>query len=440
MNPNNTELYEFYKQALHIMDNRFRPNDEDVTFTIRDKIITPYESQIYMAKNKFMQVVKSYMSRNASKLGMRYPVSKLPFLKSDMDMVFNACKISKELIYNESIKIDANDIDTGNHLIQEPFNMMCTIAIHVFLKRDKKLQKQIMDIMHGKDLDDKVKYSSPVYFLALYLAMHFYSALYNKFWKYDPTEDVMDYTIEHMSNKFIIRKCQNILEFITYHSETNVENMLDRLIRGSDVDLIYFYSNLNNRISHALRTIANNYYENKEKGNTIGHEDANRVNEEGKFFVGDTTSVSADVEQTTRRITTRFFSESVINDKLVTAACAKTKFSKAKFLIIVQKLRENHDNDPIIRNIIANIVSYYLVKFGGKIENLKSNQFLLTMFKVYSISNTKDEFVIGIKNQLNELIKNNLAAIIDEGNQNLIDRCRTSCFQYFVLYIAANSK
>lgn len=440
MNPNNTELYEFYKQALHIMDNRFRPNDEDVTFTIRDKIIIPYESQIYMAKNKFMQVVKSYMSRNASKLGMRYPVSKLPFLKSDMDMIFNACKINKELIYNESVKIDANDIDTGNHLIQEPFNMMCTIAIHVFLKRDKKLQKQIMDIMHGKDLDDKVKYSSPVYFLALYLAMHFYSALYNKFWKYDPTEDVMDYTIEHMSNKFIIRKCQNILEFITYHSETNVENMLDRLIRGSDVDLIYFYSNLNNRISHALRTIANNYYENKEKGNAVGHEDANRVNEEGKFFVGDTTSVSADVEQTTRRITTRFFSESVINDKLVTAACAKTKFSKAKFLIIVQKLRENHDNDPIIRNIIANIVSYYLVKFGGKIENLKSNQFLLTMFKVYSISNTKDEFVIGIKNQLNELIKNNLAAIIDEGNQNLIDRCRTSCFQYFVLYIAANSK
>ena len=177
-----------------------------------------------------------------------------------------------------------------------------------------------------------------------------------------------------------------------------------------------------------------------EKGNTIGHEDANRVNEEGKFFVGDTTSVTADVEQTTRRITTRFFSESVINDKLVTAACAKTKFSKAKFLIIVQKLRENHDNDPIIRNIIANIVSYYLVKFGGKIENLKSNQFLLTMFKVYSISNTKDEFVIGIKNQLNELIKNNLAAIIDEGNQNLIDRCRTSLYQYFTLYIAANSK
>ena len=30
--------------------------------------------------------------------------------------------------------------------------------------------------------------------------------------------------------------------------------------------------------------------------------------------------------------------------------------------------------------------------------------------------------------------------IIDEGNKNLIDRCKTSIYNYFVLYIAANSK
>jgi len=440
MNPNNTELYEFYKQNLHIMDSKFRPNDEDITYDIRDKIITPYESQIYMAKNRIMAIIKSYMSKNASKLGVRYPTSKIPFLKSDMEILFSACKVPRDLVYNESIKINANDIDTGNHLIQEPFNMLCTIAIHVFLKRDKSLQKQITDIMKGKHLDDKIKYSSPVYFLALYLAIHFYSALYNKFWKYDPNEDVMDYTIEHMSNKFIIRKCQNILEFITYHSETNVENMMDRILRASDVDLIYFYSNLNNRISHALRTIANNYYDNKEKGNAVGHEDANRENDEGKFFVGDTASISADVEQTTRRITTRFFSETVLSDQLVTASCARSKFSKAKFVLIIQKLRENHDNDPIIRNIIASIISYYLVTFNGKIENLKSNQFLLQMFKVYAISNTKDKFVLDTKAQLDNLIKTNLSTIIDEMNQNLVDRCRSSLYQFFVLYIAANSK
>ena len=212
------------------------------------------------------------------------------------------------------------------------------------------------------------------------------------------------------------------------------------MLRASDVDLIYFYSNLNNRIGHALRTIANNYYENKENENRIGHDNSSQTNDEGKFFVGDTASISADVETVTRRITSRFFSETVLNDKLVSTACYKTKFSKAKFILIIQKLRENHENDQFITNIFANIISYYLVKFNGTIDTLKSNNFLIQMFKVYSISNTKDPFVIGVKEQLTKLIKTNLSLIIDEGNKNLIDRCKTSIYNYFVLYIAANSK
>ena len=440
MNPKNTELYEFYKQNLHIENKSFRPNDEDVTFRIKSTIIEPYEPMIYAAGNKINNIVQSYLTRSASKLGMKYPVSKVPFLKSDMDWLFNVCKVDKNIVYNESMKITANDIDPSNHLIQEPFNMLCVIIAHVFLKRDKRLQGLILDIAKGKHLDDKIKYASPVYRVVLYLAIHFYSALYNKYWKYDPTEDVMDYTIEHMSNKFIIRKCQNIFEFITYHSETNVENMMDRLLRASDVDLIYFYSNLNNRISHALRTIANNYYANKEAGNQVGHENANRVSDEGKFFVGDTTSISADVENTTRRTVTRFFSESVLNDKLVAGACARTKFSKAKFVLIMQKIRENHENDDIIHDIFASIISYYLIKFQGRIENLKSNNFLLQMFKVYSISNTKDDFVVKIKDELTKLIKKNANTILDEGNANIVDRAKASCFNYFVLYIAACAK
>lgn len=440
MNPNNKELYEYYKQQLHVLDDKFRPNDEDVTFHIKSKIIIPYEANILKAKSKIFTIVRSYMAKNSAKLGARYPTSKIPFLKSDMDIVFSACGIDRNKLYEECMKIDANDIDTKNHLIQEAFNMMCVIIAHVFLKNDKILQNQIMDIAKGKMLDDKIKYNSVVYIIILYLALHLYSAQYMKFWKYDTIPEVMDYTIEHMSNKFIIRKCQNILEFITYHSETNIENMVDRLLRASDVDLIYFYSNLNNRIGHALRTIANNYYENKENENRIGHDNSSQTNDEGKFFVGDTASISADVETVTRRITSRFFSETVLNDKLVSTACYKTKFSKAKFILIIQKLRENHENDQFITNIFANIISYYLVKFNGTIDTLKSNNFLIQMFKVYSISNTKDPFVIGVKEQLTKLIKTNLSLIIDEGNKNLIDRCKTSIYNYFVLYIAANSK
>lgn len=441
MNPNNTELYKFYKDQLHVgQTDKFRPNDEDVTYTIRENIVIPNETKILKAKSKIFSIVKSFLAKNGSKLGLRYPTNRIPFLKSDMDILFTACGIKRQDLYEACISIKANDIDTKNHLIQEPFNMLCTIVGHVFLRNDKNLMNAIMSIAKGKIPDDKYKYSTVTYQIILYLTLHFYSALFIKYWKFDPVEAVMDYTIENMSNKYIIRKCQNILEFICYHSETNIENMIDRLYRGSDVDLIYFFSNLNNRLSHAMRTIANAYYENKENKNYVSTDSASRTNDEGKFYVGDTASVSADIINTVNRIVSRFFSEDVIDDRLVGPACAKTKFSKAKFIIILQRIKENHQNDVVIKNIFTAIISYYITTLNGEIDNIKSNKFLVDMFRVYSISNTNNDFLNVLKNQLSKLVKLNAKAIIDESNGSLVDRCKTSLYNFFILYIAANSK
>lgn len=440
MNKNNPELWKYYTENLHILDNRFRPNDEEISFELKNSLIIPNEAKILRSKNKLINIVKSYMTKSASKLGTRYPLDKIPFLRSDMDILFTACGINKDIVYNAANNITANGIDSKNHLIQEPFNLMCVIIAHVFLKNDKKLLQSIYDIAKGKYIPEQEKYASIVYLIILYLGLHFYSALFIKYWKYGANESVMDYTVENMSNKFIIRKCQNILEFIQYHTETNIENMIDRLLRASDVDLVYFYSNLNNRMSHAMRTIANNYYENKEKQNYISNEDASKVNDEGKFYVGDTTSVSADIELVSRKIISRFFSEDIISESIASAACVKTKFSKTKFIIILQRIKENNKNDAIIKNIFSNIIGYYFTVLKGSVSNIKSNKFIVDMYKVYSISNTNDKFVLTVKQELTELIKNNSKEILDEGNANIIERAKSSIYNYFILYIAANSK
>lgn len=440
MNPSNTELWKFYTDNLHVGDQKFRPNDEEVTFELKNSLIIPNEAKILKAKNKIVNVVKSYMGKTAAKFGARYPLDKIPFLRSDMDILFTACGISKDVVYKAADSVTANGIDSKNHLIQEPFNLMCVMIAHVYLKNDPKLVQAINDIAKGKYIPEQTKYASVVYLIILYLGMHFYSALFIKYWKYGANEAVMDYTVENMSNKFIIRKCQNLLEFIQYHTETNIENMVDRLLRASDVDLIYFYSNLNNRMSHAMRTIANNYYDNKEKQNYISNEDTSRINDEGKFFVGDTTSVSADIESTTRRILSRFFSEDVVNERIANAACVKTKFSKVKFMIILQRIKENTKNDALIKSIFTNIITYYLAVLKGSTKNIKSNSFIVDMYKVYSISNTNDKLVLAIKQELSDLVKNNSKEILDEGNSNIIERAKSSIYNYLILYIAANSK
>ncbi len=442
MNINTTseDLLNFYKQNLHTLHpEKFRPNDEDVTFTVRDNFIQLYERNILMAKNKLITIVKQYLAKNSSKYGARYPIERIPFMKSDMDIVFRACKVDPKELYNVTTAIDANNIDTDNHLIQNPFNIMCSIIAHVFFKNDKPLIAKVKNAENVM-IPDPVKYQSPTYLIALYLTCYYYSKNYARYWKYDPDKNVMDYTIENMSNKYIIKKCTCLMDFNQYHSETNVENMWDRLLRGSDVDLIYFFSNLNNRISHALRTLATEYYKNKEEGNRSGNDSLTYVNGEGKTVMNDEmNSLSSDVVNTVRRITNSFFSETIISDKLVTVACGKTKYSKAKFLVILNRIRENRESDKYVYDIISSVLGYYLTH-GGTVAKLKSNDFVLSSIKVYGISNTNDEFVLTLKKNLDTLVKLNSKDILSEGSNSAVERCRTSLFYYIVLYIAANSQ
>lgn len=427
-----------YGKAFHPTDTNLRVNEEEVTFTILNEIVIPSAANILRAKSKINSVVKSYIAKNSSKLGTRHPSTKILFTDSDKNAIFNAVGIKREDLLKVIKKVDANDIDTSNHLFADEFISMCVIIAGVYLKNDKKLLEKIKKC-DKVPLEDNEKYNdtTSLYYIILYLAIRLYGALYVKFWKYDPNEQVMDYTMESLSGKFLMKKMNNMLEFLKYCADSNVENMWDRLTRMSDVDIFYFSSNLNNRISHALKIIAQKYYEDFKNGNKIGSDDAKKTNtEDGKQYIGDVASISSDLVQSVRKVINAFYSESIIDPQLLEMSCNRTKLSKSRMLLILKALRENKKSEIIIKSLFNDIIAYYLTSLNGKINELRSSKFAVTMLKVYSVSNTKDQFVLSVKDNLDNLIKENLQTIIDCGNGNLRDRVKNSLYCYLVLFIA----
>ena len=105
-------------------------------------------------------------------------------------------------------------------------------------------------------------------------------------------------------------------------------------------------------------------------------------------------------------------------------------------LLILKTLRENKKSEVRIKELFNNTISYYLTTLGGKIDEIRSSKFAVAMIKAYSVSNTKDDFVLGIKDCLDHIIEENLDTIVEVGNKNLCDRTRNSLFTYFVLFIA----
>lgn len=403
-----------------------RVNDEDVTFNILNNIIIKYEKTFLANVNKVLTVIKRYLATNSSKLGVRAPTCKMPFTENDKHLLFMAAGVTEKELQEAINKIgSANNIDLRNKVINDTFNVLCTVLTATYYLADKNRNSKKKD------------FTKPYYYTCLYLGIRFYGRIYIDFFpKADPQPQIMDYTFENMSNKFHFKKANNIFEVIKYFSESNIENMWNRLERRSDVDIVYFNTNMYNRMHESMKKISTAFYKNKESGNYIGIETSNMKDENGDFYVGEVNNISAAIDTTVRKIVLRFISESVIDDTLLTAACSKTKFSKAKMLIILQRLREA--NDPLMHTILSEIICYYLITYKKPASSIKSSEFALSMIKVYGISNTKSDAVLRIKKDLGNLIKNNSENILKEGNANMLDRVKSALFVYLVLFIVKN--
>jgi hypothetical protein len=267
--------------------------------------------------------------------------------------------------------------------------------------------------------------------------MRYYCSIYYRtFPKADPSPDVMDYTIENLSKKFLLKKVNNIFDIIEYYSRTNIEYQEHRLLRGADVDYVYFCTSLETRLSGFMKSLATQFYKNKEEKRKTQTETASRQDEEGEFFVGQTSNISAVIESTVRKIITKFVSDTTVDQSILNYACAKTSFSKPKFAIIINRIREN--NDSKLRDVLSNIIMFYLIDSKKDITSIRSREFITSMINLYSVSNTKNEIIIKIKALLEEIIKENSDNILKEGNKNMLDRVKTSLYYYLVLFIAKN--
>lgn len=407
--------------------NGLRVNDDKVSFDVKTTLDSIYKLNALKMYKRVEAVVQNYMQKNMTPLGTRGPTMKVPFTESDKNALFKSINAEITVVQQAINKIHSNDIDLRNRVINDPFNMLCAYLAHVYFVNKDKFPKPKND------------WSYPHNYISLYLTIRMYgTCYYSQFKVCDPDPDVMDYTIEGLSNKFLFKRANNVFEVVRFFSETNVENMTDRLIRGADVDLVYYSTNLKTRISNMLKEIAKVYYPNYKDKNRITSETSSRVDEEGDFFVGETTNISSSVEIASRKIMTSFVGESMIDIDLVNAASNKAKVSKTKLMMIISRLKSKETNFSIIRNIFYSIITFYLTTFGKPISAIKSSHFVVETVKAYSISNTRVETILYLKEQITKLVLDNQEDILKEGNANMLDRFKSSVYIYLVLFISRN--
>ena len=274
-------------------------------------------------------------------------------------------------------------------------------------------------------------------FVRLYLGLRIYSICQRQIFKYVPKEDIMEYVISHLNNRYDIAKLKNIYVLIEDYVESNNKSLeIDfKIIRDNDV--YQWVSKMIRRFKSMLTYIYAEFDKARIEGKKTVTEDIENTNGEGKKYLTDTTSVSNTIENVVKTVIMNFIQDSEVRRELVRIACRKcNKVSEVKATLILNNIRKSSDGE-LMSIIIKDIVSYWIISLQQDVRTVHSIDFIKRCSSAYAISNTYDVFISDLKEKLNVLVTKYSSDYIDTEKRSTLNSFKQVVFLYMVFYISS---
>ena len=330
-------------------------------------------------KEAIIELTGNYMDKHSKELSSAGPVYQMTFGAAETKVLYDLFGLSPEIIvdtYNEVVK------ETYNGSISKFITGWVDNAPHKIL-----LLSILVDAVQNdyKDIIECVEYL---------WAFSEYPMLYKEFWKTGVKEDVMNYTIEHLGNKFKIKKMANLQELLKYDATKPIQSYIEKLKTGYDhvyIDLLY---RLRNQFRSTLRKIANEYYKNDAE-NASQHNNAVTF-DDGQ--IADSEGIGANMAQIVDRVLNKFASNE-INSAMIQSAAEGTSVDAGNLRNFIAQIYSTKNNKRDV--LIEDIIESYFKKFPA-VSELESGPFInyaLALFR--TIAGSKDPIHQEIRSILN---------------------------------------
>jgi hypothetical protein len=395
------------------------------SYLIKERIITRFEEHIVKQGKKISILVNDYFRRTAGLYATRGPCHRIPFTEADKDKLWRITGISKTALYDACKESGLLGVSKGTgvdfKVLGDMFNVLCSVVTFILWKYDHTYRYKKGEYRYYQ-------------YASLYLAGKFYTSIYYKYFKFDPDQTVMDFTIENMNNKFHIKGFNNVFDYIRNLSDTNLVNMTENLKRGADADILYYIQNLVSRINLGVKGVRREFEKNHKKGNKYEIDKTMRKNseEDETYLNDDAQSTSIDIETVSRKIMIAFMNESIVSDRYLTMAVYKRGISKGKLEAIINNIKE--DNPKTLVALIGEIVAYHL-QMGGSTSTIHSKEFLTKTVKAYTVSNTTNVHIVNVKKILHTLLLKYSTDYASTNRMATQSSFKSALFIYTVLFI-----
>ena len=370
-------------------------------YPVVEKALDKKENTI-MLKN----AVSDYLDRNNEKLTTIGPVYQTVFSDMDKEKLYNAIELRPEKILEVLRK--SPYVKADKYILKNPFNTGIALAIRYYtMKNNEEMVNACL----------------------IYMALAFYPSIFHKFFQFEPNEQIMNYTINNLSNKFKVKQLGTIYAALIDTAQGAYKLHKPRLVKGTDKDIVGFILDVKTRLNSLMRKISVEFYKVHEK-NLYLNTDYDSY-EEDNYHESDSNSYA--VERLTNAVVLKLVVDGP-NMKIVNTAAKICQVSVSELRNYVNSIVIN-DNREKIKQIVESILFLYLFDSQNTVNDIRNNnKFLLYCLEMYKKSNTTDKNIIKIKSILDEWLED-LGTYKKTQRLATINNFRRALFLFFVITI-----
>lgn len=359
---------------------------------------------------RFQTAVTNYLDKNMSKLSSSGPVYRTLFTEEDKKVVFDVTATSPELV--NKVLPDSTYIKNHWKNIASPFNVVCALII-TYAKRTK-----------NEDLAN---------IAVMYLTLSMYPSLHYKYFPYEPNPQIMDYTINNLSNKYKIKQLGTIWNALLDTAKVCDKTYSRNITRASDKDITDYIEAIKTRLNALLKKIKNEFQKNYTSKNILNVEQ----DYEDDATISRSESNSYIIERYANAIAMKL-TISGPDMKLINIASRINNISINELRTVTTNLTSEKQNAPDIKKLFINILTTFLTVEKHTIQEVKSSKFVVECLAIYKKSNVNNKNINEVKKLLEKWLNMYSEKYKKSNRVATLNNFKKALYTFFVFTIQAS--
>lgn len=354
--------------------------------------------------------ITKYIDKNSAILMTLNLSDRYSFNDIDRNLIYENCGLNRDMVLTE-VK-NFKGVAKNDVVKSEPFYCTCMLVVRELLKQKKENEaRKVMT----------------------YMSMMMYVILHGVFFKYKNNPKIMNYTLAHLDNSFLIRQMSSLLQWIDNNATTTLETYKSRIIKGDDDDIVWVIKADWDRLKGKMRKISNAYYDNWKSGNYLNEDDDSYSDSDFHEMDNNSYAISRLVTKTYIKLLNHQYDKTFLKYSIT-----RSDTSLQKLTNLVNDIIDS--DEGTLKKFLSSMVEYFLMFSGKSFEYIGRGEFISYMKSSYA-SNADNVQMVNIKSILDKWLDENIVSV---GRQNYGKTARLgykkSLYMFFTFILNKEAK